>query len=134
PAIAPNTLKAVTTSSTVWNRSEAYDAAKAFDADPTTRWATPDGTKTAWLQADLLKPSMVKGIAINEAFPGRVKQFQIQYQAPGSATWETLLEGTQLGSGFKVNFRPVEARAVRLNILDAVEGPTIWEMGLDLVK
>ncbi|RYG61703.1 hypothetical protein EON80_23745, partial [bacterium] len=32
PAIAPNTLKAVTTASTVWNRSEAYDAAKAFDA------------------------------------------------------------------------------------------------------
>jgi alpha-L-fucosidase len=130
-AISPSTVKAITTTSVVYRNDITYDATKAFDGDPGTRWATPDGAKSAWWQAQLMKPRLVKEIEINEAFAGRVQRFRIEYQSPGSPFWKTLLEGKQLGESYKTNFPPVMMRSIRLNILDATQGPTISEITLN---
>ena len=42
--------------------------------------------------------------------------------------WTTFLSGTTLGEKFEKTFAPITAREVRLNILEATEGPTINEI------
>jgi alpha-L-fucosidase len=134
PTISPTTLKAITTASDVYNNDITYDASKAFDADPGTRWATPNGTKSAWLQVDLMKPTTIKGVTINEAFAGRVRKFEVQVQPVGRADWVTLVQGDGIGSNYQKSFGAVNVKAVKLNILDSTEGPTISEVTFDVVK
>jgi hypothetical protein len=76
-------------------------------------------------------------VKIQEAFPGRVQKFELQYKEHDA--WRTILFGTQLSDvmkptdgsrlgRFSVKFLPITARNVRLNILEASEGPTIAEI------
>ena len=97
---------------------------KAVDDDPSTRWATDHGVKQAWLEIDLRKPVTFNRAMISEAFD-RVRRFELQYKNGNS--WQTFAEGTKIGEKLKLQFSPVTARHVRLNILEATDGPTIWE-------
>jgi len=45
-------------------------------------------------------------------------------------TWKTFLKGTRIGDEYAQSFAAVTARHVRLNILEATDGPTIWEIHL----
>ena len=113
--------------SNVYQNNPAYAAAMAFDGNPATRWATDAGTKAAWLQVDLGKPSLVGKVNIAEAYD-QVRKFQIQYEKDGQ--WQTAFEGTTLGANFAREFEPVKAQIWRLNVTDASNGPTIWEFQL----
>jgi len=64
---------------------------------------------------------------VSEEF-NRVQQFELQYK--DGDQWRTFAEGTKIGQKLKLEFSPVTARYVRLNILKAAEGPTIWEFQL----
>jgi alpha-L-fucosidase len=44
--------------------------------------------------------------------------------------WKTFHQGATVGSRWKKTFDPIKAQRVRLNILDATEGPTINEIQL----
>lgn len=117
--------------SNVYHHSENYDAEKAFDADPSTRWATDDGTRQAWIAADLGKVKTLCSVVINEDYEGRVQKFEVQYKAKnanGANEWRTIITGTTLGKNYAKQFSPVTAREVRLKILEATEGPTISEI------
>lgn len=117
------------TASNVYHHDTAeYGAEFAFDGDPDTRWATNDGTKHAWVAVDLDRPQTAHGVRIQEAFAGRVQQFEFQCLA--GSEWKTLIRGTTLGAHFEQQFDPVTAQRFRLNILDATEGPTIKEIEL----
>jgi alpha-L-fucosidase len=117
------------TASNVFQKmTSEYGPQEAFDGDPETRWATDGGTKQAWIVADLGKPQRVVGVRIDEALAERVRRFEFQYQ-DGNA-WKTVFTGQKLGAGFSKKFDPVSARSFRLNILDAVDGPTIDEIEL----
>jgi hypothetical protein len=61
-----------------------------------------------------------------------VQKFEFQYRNGGE--WKTLFSGTEIGAAFSRSFAPVTAAEVRLNILDATEGPTIWEIELSQKK
>ncbi len=115
------------TASNVFQNSPAYGPDKAFDDDPGTRWATDAGVQQAWLEVDLGKPVTFARAAISEEY-GRVQRFELQYQE--GADWKTFLQGTRLGEKYSQDFPPVTARHVRLNILEATDGPTIWEFQL----
>ena len=123
PVSLPTSIKA--TASNVYQHMDDYAPEMAFDDDPGTRWATDGGTKQAWIAIDLGKPVTVEGVTIEEDFPGRVEKFELQYKDGGE--WKTFLSGTKLGH-FSQKFPPVTARHVRLNILQANEGPTISEI------
>jgi alpha-L-fucosidase len=110
------------------NDTDNYGPEMAFDGDPDTRWATDGGTHEAWVSVDLGKPRTIARVKIDEAFPGRVERFELQCRDGGP--WKTILTGTTLGSHFQKTFQPVAAREVRLNILQANEGPTINEIVL----
>jgi len=110
--------------SNVYQNSSGYAADKAVDDDDSTRWATDYGIKQAWLQVDLQKPLTFNRVRVMEAY-NRVRKFEIQYKRDNQ--WQTVISGTKLGPQYSRRFEPVTARHVRLNILDATEGPTIWE-------
>lgn len=104
-----------------------YGPEKVVDDDETsTRWATDPGTKQAWLEIDLEEPTEIGKIIIREAFAGRVRKFELQGKNQALESWKTFASGAELGH-FETRVEGVRARYVRLNILEAVEGPTIWE-------
>jgi len=124
------TGKPVKASNVFQNQVGQHGPAKAVDDDPETRWATDYGTRQASLEVDIGQPTTLGRVAVRECvdFGQRVRKFAIQYR-DGDA-WKTILEGTVLGPEYARDFAPVTAQHVRLNILDASEGPTIWEFDL----
>ena len=93
-----------------------------------TRWATPAGTKAAWLEVDLGKKMKIDRAMINEGHWGRVRSFELQYKV--DSQWKSAYTSKKINSTRSFDFDPVTARHFRLNILRATEGPTIWEMQL----
>ena len=110
------------------NMASQYGPKKAVDDDPDTRWATDTGTHEASLEVDLGKPAAIGRVLIDEAYEGRVRKFELQ--AKEGDVWKTVLSGTAVGRNFSGAFPPVTTRQVRLNIIEATEGPTIWEFQL----
>ena len=116
--------------SNVYRRSREYGPGKAFDDDPETRWATDTGTRTAWLAVDLGKLTRINRVTIDECvrFGPRVRKFELQYGDGGE--WKVALGGMKIGRNYAMKLAPVTASHFRLNILDAADGPTIWELRL----
>ena len=113
--------------SNVFKNMAQHGPAKAVDNDPATRWATDYGTKQVWLEVDLGRPMTFNRARISEAYD-RVQEFELQYK--DGDQWRTFVRGTKIGLDFSKQFEPVTARQVRLNILNAAEGPSIWEFQL----
>jgi len=105
-----------------------YAARRAVDGDPETRWATDTGTQSAWLEVDFESVQIVGSAWISEAFPGRVQEFVLERRVEGE--WVPFYRGTHIGEHAKIEFEPVTTRKVRLNILRATDGPSIWEFQL----
>ena len=118
------------TASNVFLNDATYAAAKAFDDDNETRWATDNGTTNAWLAVDLGKPETVSRTQIEQAYPElkRVKKFALEYWQNG--TWLVAYQGENLGATLDATFPPVTAQRLRLNITEATGGPTIFEFKL----
>jgi len=116
------------TASNVYQNNATYAASKAVDGNLTTRWATDNGATNAWLQVDMGTPRTFSRCVINEAYPGRVQSFQLQWF--DGTVWQTFWSGTTLSANWSQTFPPVTAQLVRLNILNASVGPTIWEFQL----
>ncbi len=116
--------------SNVFRNLAEFGPDRALDDDPQTRWATDYGIYSAWLEVDLGTPTSINQVRIREAveFGPRVRQFELQYRE--GETWRTCLRGTEIGDRLIRTFPPITAQHVRLNILEAAEGPTIWEFQL----
>jgi len=110
------------------NMVDEYGPQRAFDDDPETRWATDAGTRQAWLEVDLGEPRSIDRVRICESYAPRVERFELQ--AKQGDAWTTFHRGTQIGEDCLLKFPPVTARVFRLNVLQATEGPTIWEFQL----
>ena len=118
--------------SVIYGNDNQYAAEMAIDGDPETRWATPEGTQQSWLQIDLPKQATISGIEIDEAFANpqsRVTKYELQTKDGNS--WTTIHSGSALGEHFKTSFKSISSKAIRLNILDATNGPTISEVRLN---
>ena len=121
-APALSTAKPATASS-CW--SADYDAAKAVDNIPETRWGAAPDSRSGWLAIDLGKDEQIGRIEIMEQSFPRTEEFTVECQV--GDTWKELARGTTIGEKKTINFAPVSARHVRLNILKASEVPTIDE-------
>jgi alpha-L-fucosidase len=119
------------TASNVYQNNPQHGPDKAVDDDPDTRWATDYGVKQAWLEVDMGKPVTFNQVRISEEYD-RVRKFELQYK--DNPQWKTIIAGTKIGSDYVKDFEPVTAGQVRLNILEATEGPTIWEFQLLATK
>ncbi len=123
--------KSATASNTFKNDTD-YGPDKALDDDAETRWATDGGVRSAWLAVDLGEEVTVDSAMIDERGWDRVQKFELQYQAGDE--WQTVCAGTTIGAQKRLSFAPTKARHFRLNILDATDGPTIWEFQLFKLK
>ncbi len=115
----------------VYQKNPAYGPEKAIDDDDHSRWATDGGTKQAWLEVDLGKPVEFSRVLIREWTDekgSRSKKFELQYKSGDE--WRTIIKGDKIGKNFKKSFPAVTAQVVRLEILEAIEGPTIEEFQL----
>jgi len=114
-----------TTASDVHPGGTQFGPDKAVDDDPETRWATSDQTKQAWLEVELAQPSTISRLVIQELDP-RLTHYQLQYRLNTNEEWKVAYAGTKAGTRFTTHFPAVQARFVRLNILDSTQAPTIW--------
>lgn len=114
--------------SNIYQNDNQYAPTKALDDDPQTRWATDAGTKAAWLEINLGQMMTVGRAVIDERTWNRVKKFQLQYLKGDE--WKTVVEGTTIGEKKNISFDPVTTQKFRLNIINATDGPTIWEFQL----
>jgi alpha-L-fucosidase len=113
--------------SSVWNEP-GHEAAKAFDDDETTRWGAAPDARSGWLEVDLEKDTRVGRAVIKELGFKRTQEFAVEYK-DGEA-WKELAKGTTIAGEKTLDFAPVTARYVRLNILKANEVPTVEEFQL----
>ncbi|MBC7328143.1 alpha-L-fucosidase [bacterium] len=132
PRPGPELPEIAIRASNVYQNMSAFGADKAMDGDETTRWATDFGIHSAWLEIDLGKPRRINGVRIKEVseFGERVRRFAIEYKKDDKSEWKPILMGTTIGDDYLRKFIPITARYWRLNILEATEGPTIWEFEL----
>jgi alpha-L-fucosidase len=112
--------------SSTWRGARGFDAAAAVDGKPATRWGAAENSRAGWLEVDLGKPTSVDRAVVDEGAWNRVRKFELQAQVDG--TWQTLATGTTLGPAKEITFGAITAKVLRLNILEAVEVPTICEL------
>ena len=130
PGAVSLATRAKATASNTYQRDAGYGPDKAVDGNTETRWATDSGTKSAWLELDLGKPTAFARAAIRQAYPElkRIRKFAIEYWEKGQ--WNACYEGVNPGEKTVARFSTVTAQRVRLNITESTDGPTIWEFGL----
>jgi alpha-L-fucosidase len=123
-------IGATATASAVWsdpNDKESYAPGNAVDGNPASRWACgPSGTKQAWLAIDFGKPVAFDQLRIRE-YDKRVKAFRIEVP-DGHGGWTTIGSGDAIGASRVVDVPPTRASQVRLDILDATDAPSIYEV------
>ncbi len=122
PATASNVYQGMT-----WG----FGPQAAVDGNLSSRWATDSGTLSAWLEVDLGAPLTCGKARLLEAAPydGRVKRFRLLYRNAPEEAWQVALEGTELPKT-AITFTPFTARYVRLDLPEAIEGPTIADFSL----
>jgi alpha-L-fucosidase len=118
------------TASNVYQQEAQYGPDKAVDGKSDTRWATDSGTTSAWLEVDLGKPTTFRRAVIKQAYPElkRIRKYAVEYWRDGA--WERCHRGETLGASLSARFEPVTAQRVRLHIIEATDGPTVWEFQL----
>ena len=124
----PSVIKgAKARASNVFQNESQYSAEMALDGQWNTRWATDAGLTHAWLEVILPEPRTFNTLFLSEGWD-RIRKFQLQYKRKGQ--WHTIFEGSRIGSNYSKQFAPVTTDHVRLNIIEATDGPTIWEFQL----
>lgn len=114
--------------SNVYRGMKEFGATAAVDGDSSTRWATDSGITNAYLQIDLGTPQKFNYVAIEEAYPGRITNFELKYLK--NNIWITFFKGKHIGERFEATFPQVKAQHIRLEILKSTDGPTISEFQL----
>ncbi|MFM7182457.1 MAG: discoidin domain-containing protein [Verrucomicrobiales bacterium] len=121
--------------SAVFKELPEYAAGMAADGDPSTRWATPAGTKEAWLEIDLGAEKSFRSMEIDEAtaidkgMRARVLGFQIEIKDGNQ--WKPIYHGKGIGEHKICPFpSAIRARFFRIRITDATDGPTLQEVRL----
>lgn len=106
-------------------RGKAFAAKAMTDDSWDTYWATADGVTSATITIDFKKPQLMNRIMLQEYIPlgQRVKKFAVEYL--DGKTWRSVEQGeetTTIGYKRLLRFRTVEAKSVRVRIIDS-RGP-----------
>ncbi len=122
------TTGAKATASNVFQKSSRYGAAMAVDGEPETRWAADAGTKQAWLEVDLRYETEISKAVVQEweGDRGRIRKLEIRVK--DGDEWKTVAAADTAAK--PLTFPAVKARYIRLEILDAKDGPTVEEFHL----
>ncbi len=114
-------------SSSVWDYGNQFSAEKMCDDKHNTRWASAANTKDGWVEIDLGQAKRFSKVSIREYWDV-TRKFELQIRKDGQ--WVTIHKGATIGDDYWADFKPVKARQVRLNILQATDVPSFWEVEL----
>jgi len=109
-----------------------YEAERAIDLDEGTRWGAAPGTNSGWIEVDLGVPKPINHAVVEELQYPRTRQFAIEYKE--GDTWKPVVTGTTIAGNKSFDFPEITAQHVRLNILQAIDVPTIEEFQLQEIK
>ena len=126
--IAVSNKKPAKASST-WAQSKGFEPERINDGNRNTRWGAYDDVKSCWIEVDLEEEINIGKAKIYE-LANRVRAFAIEYRSDTNKPWQTALRGTTIGDAYVKEFTPVTGRYFRLNIKQATDEPTIWELQL----
>ncbi|OHB79064.1 MAG: hypothetical protein A2V98_02000 [Planctomycetes bacterium RBG_16_64_12] len=101
-----------------------YRPENAVDGDPQSGWTFNPGIQSAWLEVDLGDTYAFDRAWLNEPYD-RIRKFKLE--AKQGDQWQTFHEGTTLGEDFFVEFAPVTARYVRIEVLETTINPLVGE-------
>ncbi|MFI5385377.1 MAG: alpha-L-fucosidase [Fimbriimonadales bacterium] len=113
--------------SNVYHGDLQYSPEKAVDGNDSTRWATDESEKQAWLEVDLGTARRIGSAYVTEAYD-RIRKFQIEVWING--TWKSIYEGGPVRDGVEATFKTVVTSRVRLHVTDSTGGPTVWSFEL----
>lgn len=111
--------------SNFYQNNNDYNAQKAVDDDMTTRWATDDGAKQAWLEIDMQEPTKISSALIVQECGQRIQKYQLERFTDNK--WESFYYCDNVQMENSIKFEPITTTRIRLNILEATQGPTIAE-------
>jgi alpha-L-fucosidase len=134
--------------SNVRQNKDQFSADRTIDGDPSTYWTTDEGVKESWIEYDLGTPRSFSRATLLE---GNDYEYirHVEIQVKEDDKW-TSVHHVKVGEGIpgydqsfwdqfalsqftpqgEMNFKPVTARFVRLNIVRAVKSPVVREFKL----
>jgi hypothetical protein len=112
PPVSLATGKPITASSNF--DQPGYDAARANDGDPKTRWASDFKARSGWLAIDLGEENSISGVMISEIEWPETREFAIEVK--DGEKWKEVSRGTTIGADKFIEFPVVRAREIRLNV------------------
>jgi hypothetical protein len=115
PPVPLSQGKRISASSTF--HEPGYDASKANDGDPKSRWASAYDARSGWLEIDLGEERTINRIFLSEIDWPETQEFAVEVKQGGG--WKQVARGTTIGQGREIAFPPVNGRYVRLNIIRA---------------
>jgi alpha-L-fucosidase len=155
PSLVPVNLlahkKAI--ASSVYRGDSFYAGDKLTDEDSTTRWTAEENDTSPWVEVDLGASTHFNTAIITEGGNriefgpdpevnnlhntavvsedwDRVREFALEIP-DGHGGWRAVYKGGRLnGDGRPIHFEPTAADKVRLHVLRATGGPTIWDFEL----
>lgn len=121
---------ATVTASAIWedaNDPTSYVPANVVDGNPATRWASgPRGLRQAWIALDFQREIIISTLRIKQ-YESRIQKFQIEIPDDKNG-WRAIQTGATIDGRGEISLPPTKASKLRLNILDASEAPSIYEI------
>jgi hypothetical protein len=96
---------------------QGFDASKANDGDPKTRWVSAFDARSGWLEIDLGEEKEIGSILVSEVEWKETRKFTIEVKQGDS--WKQVADGTTIGQDKEFLIKPVKARFVRLNVSES---------------
>ena len=106
--------------------SDEFGYSKAHDSSFTTRWSAKSGVKQCSYVMQLPAHASINGVMLDEE-GGRIRDFQIETRSSINQPWKVVAKGKTCGPQRLIMFPAHSASYVRLNVLNAVDGPSLWE-------
>ncbi len=116
PPVPPISQGKPTSASSTFDQP-GYDAVRATDGDPQTRWASSMEAREGWLVVDLGEEKEIGLVWLSEIEWPETREFAIEVQQ--ADTWKEVARGTTIGADKTIEFPPLRARHVRLNVFKA---------------
>jgi alpha-L-fucosidase len=132
PSLIPPSLTfgAPATASSVYQNDKEFEPGRAVDDDSNTRWAADEAARDGWLEIDLGASREFDGAYLSEGWD-RVRSFVLETRESDGKPWNSFCSGTTIGTaGLTLAFPRTRGRHVRLHVLEASGGPSIWDFEL----
>jgi len=118
------------TASQVRGRAAAFDASRVNDGDPSTYWATEDGTASASIELEWPQPVELSRLVLQEpiALGQRVERWTADAWVDGR--WTPIGEGTTIGRKRIARVQPASTSRLRVTIAQSRACPLISTIGV----